>query len=76
MDAAFTLMAVGENVSISARSNGKLNVQLIAEQLGGGGHFDMAGAFITDATLEDAEFALTQAIDSYFESLKENAETE
>jgi len=73
VDAAFALVLVGETVFISARSNGSINVQLIAEQLGGGGHFDMAGAAINNSSLEEAEALLKQAIDSYFENLsKEN----
>ncbi len=71
MKAAFALILVGNDVNISARSDGSINVQLIAERLGGGGHFDMAGAAIKDSTLEDAENLLYIAIDDYFESLKE-----
>ena len=40
------------------------------EQLGGGGHFDMAGAALTDSTLEDAETMLTDAIDKYYEDIE------
>ncbi len=69
VSAAFALVALDGNVNISARSDGSINVQLIAERLGGGGHFDMAGAAINDATIEEAEQRLTQAIDSYFEEL-------
>ncbi len=69
--AAFALILVGNDVNISARSDGSINVQLIAEKLGGGGHFDMAGAAIKDSTLEDAEKLLKSAIDNYFENLEE-----
>lgn len=69
VDAAFALVLVGETVFVSARSNGSINVQLIAEQLGGGGHFDMAGAAINESSLEEAETLLKQAIDKYFENL-------
>ena len=68
--AAFALILVGSTVNISARSDGSINVQLILEQLGGGGHFDMAGAALADTTLEDAEAMLTAAIDNHFESIK------
>lgn len=70
VNAAFALILVGNTVNISARSNGKINVQLIVEQLGGGGHFDMAGAAIPDSTLEEAEDKLRKAIDTYYENLK------
>ena len=68
--AAFALILVGNTVNISARSDGSINVQLILEQLGGGGHFDMAGAALADTTLEDAEAMLTAAIDKHFENIK------
>ncbi len=74
--AAFALILVGDDVQISARSDGSINVQLIAEQLGGGGHFDMAGAAIKQSSLEDAEIHLCEAIDTYFENLNsENTQT-
>ena len=68
--AAFALILVNSTVNISARSDGSINVQLILEQLGGGGHFDMAGAAISDTTLEDAEAILTEAIDKYYEDME------
>ena len=74
--AAFALILIGNTVNISARSDGSINVQLIVERLGGGGHFDMAGAAINDSTLEDAEAMLTEAIDEYFESIKAEKDTE
>ena len=69
VNAAFALILVGENVHISARSDGTINVQLIAEKIGGGGHFDMAGASLAGNTLEEAERRLTDAIDAYFEDI-------
>ncbi len=69
VNAAFALISINGTVNISARSDGSINVQLIAERLGGGGHFDMAGAAIADATLEDAEKRLIAAIDDYYASL-------
>ena len=70
VNAAFALILIGNTVNISARSNGKINVQLVVEQLGGGGHFDMAGAAIADVTLEEAEEMLKKAINTYYENLK------
>ena len=64
--ASFALCRIGESVHISARSQGKINVQLILEKLGGGGHFDSAGAQLKNATIEEAEQALYGAIDEYF----------
>ena len=68
VNAAFTLIAVNNDIHISARSNGSINVQLIAEQLGGGGHFDMAGAAVKNSTVEAAEALLTAAIDNYLDN--------
>ncbi len=69
VNAAFALILLGETVHISARSNGTINVQLILEKIGGGGHFDMAGAALAGNTLEEAEARLTEAIDAYFEDI-------
>jgi len=76
VNAAFALILIDNNVFVSARSNGSINVQLIAEYLGGGGHFDMAGACISDSTLENAELVLMNAIDKYFENASEEKENE
>lgn len=66
INAAFALILIGETVHISARSNGNINVQLILEKIGGGGHFDVAGAALPQSSLEAAEKLLCEAIDSYF----------
>lgn len=65
--AAFALIRIGEVVHISARSDGSINVQLILEKIGGGGHFDVAGAALAQSELEDAERMLLSAIDEYFD---------
>ena len=74
--AAFALILVNNTVNISARSDGSINVQLIVEQLGGGGHFDMAGAAIADTSLKDAETMLTEAIDKYYEDIETKTKTQ
>ena len=74
VSAAFALVLVGNDVHLSARSDGSINVQLIAEQLGGGGHFDMAGAAIKDSTIENAEMLLMNAIDNYIDNLSSEKE--
>ena len=76
ISAAFALILIGNTVSISARSDGSINVQLIVEQLGGGGHFDMAGAAIADASIEDAEEMLRDAIDNYYNNLEAEKSSE
>ncbi len=72
VNAAFALIRIGETVHVSARSNGSVNVQLIIEKLGGGGHFDMAGAALKELTLKEAEAHLCSAIDQYLEESKFN----
>ena len=68
VNAAFALVKIGEAVHISARSNGKINVQLILEKIGGGGHFDMAGAALSDKSIDEAKLLLKDAIDKQLDS--------
>ncbi len=64
VEASFAFAPVGGGIAISARSKGKINVQLIMEKLEGGGHFDMAGAQVTGGAPEAYEL-LVAAIDEY-----------
>lgn len=54
----------GGQVNISARSLGDMNVQLIMEELGGGGHLTMAGAQLKAVSLDEAHEMLIKAIDA------------
>ena len=65
--ASFALIAIGGVVHISARSTGDINVQLILEQLRGGGHYDAAGAQVEAKSMQDALGMLKKAIDSYLD---------
>jgi c-di-AMP phosphodiesterase-like protein len=66
IDASFALVKLDDgSVSISARSGDRINVQLIMERLGGGGHFDMAGAQLRDCSLKQACEQLKVAVDDY-----------
>ncbi|WP_100400484.1 DHH family phosphoesterase [Bacillus sp. FJAT-44742] len=56
-----------ERVSISARSLGDVNVQVIMEAMGGGGHLTNAATQLEDVTLEEAREALELAIDEFLE---------
>ena len=58
-----------DEVALNCRSLGAINVQLIAESLGGGGHHTMAGAQFRDCTPEEAAERLKEAIDKYYSSL-------
>ena len=64
--ASFALCRIGDCVHISARSQGQINVQLILEKLGGGGHFDSAGAQLKNATMGEAQKLLDDAIEEYY----------
>lgn len=70
--ASFVLCVIDGDVHISSRSDGSVNVQLILEKLGGGGHFDAAGAQIPGTDIEDVLRTLKSAIDGYFD--EESAE--
>ena len=65
--ASFALIKIDNDVVISARSKGTVNVQLILERLKGGGHFDIAGAQVKNSSLTRACEMLKDAIDDYFE---------
>lgn len=58
-----------QTVGISARSTGDTNVQLIMEALGGGGHFNVAAAQLTDTTLEAANEQLIAVLNSQFKGV-------
>ena len=65
--ASFAMSKLGDYISISARSHGEINVQVIMEILGGGGHQTVAGAQLEVDTIEEAEAKLIETIDKYFE---------
>ena len=69
VEASFALVEIDGVIHISARSNGGINVQLILERLGGGGHFDMAAAALRGEDMRAVLYRLKDAIDEYF---KEN----
>lgn len=61
-EATFVLAEAGDQVAISSRSTGRVNVQMIMEDLGGGGHQTMAGAQIKGVTVEEARDKLISSI--------------
>lgn len=60
--ASFVLFQTGKTVNISARSLGDINVQIIIEAMGGGGHLTMAGAQKNGATMEEVKQELIGVI--------------
>ena len=64
--ASFVVSKMQNDVFISARSDGSVNVQLIMEVLRGGGHYNAAATMLKDTTVEDAVEKLKSSISSYF----------
>ena len=65
VDASFVMYEQGDTVNVSARSMGAMNVQVIMETLGGGGHLTMAAAQIADSDKPKVKQLLLNAIDDY-----------
>ncbi|HHZ11805.1 MAG TPA: 50S ribosomal protein L9, partial [Acholeplasmataceae bacterium] len=61
--AAFAIGKIGENeIGISARSLDEVNVQVLMEEFGGGGHFNNAAAQIMDTTIEEVRQKLIEKL--------------
>jgi cyclic-di-AMP phosphodiesterase len=69
IQASFVLVTIDDEILISGRSLGEVNVQLIMEALGGGGHMTMAGTKLEAVTMEEALEKLQNTID---ENLRES----
>lgn len=67
VDASFVLSDKGGDVAISARSLGEINVQVILEKMGGGGHLIAAAANLSNISVEFAEKDLLKHIMEYLE---------
>lgn len=74
VDSSFVMFKTETGVSFCARSLGNINVQIIMETLGGGGHQTMAGAQLKDITPKEATAKLTAAIDDYYKKLEGHSE--
>ena len=68
--ASFVLYEENDVVNISARSMGAMNVQVIMEALGGGGHHTMAGAQIPGSTCDKVRQSLLEVIDKQQQQTK------
>ena len=73
VQASFVVVQTGSSVKISARSMGQVNVQVIMESLGGGGHQTMAATMMKHTTLDQARELLHTAIDNYRASQKKGS---
>ena len=67
--ASFVIGNTGDNICISGRSIGDINVQIILEKLGGGGHITLAGAQLENMTIEEAKIELINRINEYFSEI-------
>ncbi len=65
--ASFVCCLIDHTVHISARSFGDINVQVIMEKLGGGGHLTVSGAQLVNCSIEEAKEKIKAAIDEYLE---------
>lgn len=65
--ASFVLTDYQGKIFISSRSIDEVNVQIIMERLGGGGHLNVAGAQLTDMTIEEAKDKLKETLDTMIE---------
>ena len=67
IEASFVLGMKGDTVFISARSLGDINVHILMEKIGGGGHIDIAGAQLKDVSLSQAYNMVKDIIEEYLE---------
>lgn len=65
IQASFVLADKDGVIMISGRSLGDINVQVILEKIGGGGHLTVAGAQLKDSNMDEAVTMLTNVIDEY-----------
>lgn len=67
VEASFVLGEKDDTIFISARSLGQINVHVLMEKLGGGGHIDIAGAQLKDVSLKEAYKMVNKIIEEYLE---------
>ena len=68
--ASFVMGKAGNKICISGRSIGDINVQIILEKLGGGGHITLAGAQVEGMTMEETKQELINRINEYFSEIE------
>ena len=65
--ASFVLCEDGDTIFVSARSLGEINVQVILEKIGGGGHQTISGAQFKGKTLGEVKEIVKEAVKQYME---------
>ncbi len=69
---SFVLFAIEEGVGISARSNGDVNVHVIMEEFGGGGHQTVAGAQVKKSSIQEVKRRVIEISTKYIEESGKN----
>lgn len=69
--ASFVLGNFGDKIGISGRSIGDINVQLILEKLGGGGHITLAGAQVEGKSINEVKEVLIEKVNEYLNEIVE-----
>ena len=72
VEAAFVLGELPTGITVSGRSVGNINVQLILESIGGGGQVNVAGALLAGCTVDEARQKVIDAVREYLEAANEN----
>ena len=62
--ASFVITQYEDKLYISARSIDEVNVQIVMEKLGGGGHMSIAGAQLTNCTIQQAVNTIKLTLDN------------
>lgn len=68
VDSSFVIFEQNSTINVNARSMGDMNVQIIMEELGGGGHQTMAGAQVPNAKIDGVKRLLINSIDKYYQN--------
>ncbi len=76
-NACFVIGRVDDKtIKLSARSDGTINVQLLCEKMGGGGHFAMAAAVFPNSTIEKVVEKLNDTLNDYLEAARNSINSE
>ena len=68
IQASFVLCELEDKIYVSARSIDEVNVQIVMEKLGGGGHMNIAGAQVKDKTIEETKALIMEIVKEMRES--------
>ena len=68
IQASFVLCELEDKIYVSARSIDEVNVQIVMEKLGGGGHMNIAGAQVKDKTIEETKALIMETVKEMRES--------